>query len=77
MKNLAAITLFVLSCSFLNAQKVDYFDSDGVAIKGFDPVAYFIEGAAIEGTKQFSYSWQDTEWRIKNHANPDAFNAKS
>ena len=75
MKNLFAIVLFALSCSYSFAQKVDYFNPDGVAISGVDPVAYFTESAAMQGEKQFSYSWQGTAWRFKNQANMDLFKA--
>lgn len=47
----------------------------GVAIDGTDPVAYFREGRAVEGSSKFSFRWKDAEWRFKNAANRDAFKA--
>ena len=43
----------------------------GLAIKGYDPVAYFTLGKAIEGKKEFEYKWQDAIWRFvnKDHLN--------
>jgi YHS domain-containing protein len=38
----------------------------GVAIKGYDPVAYFILGKPVEGKKEFEYKWQDAKWRFAN-----------
>ena len=29
----------------------------GVAIMGYDPVAYFTEGKAVKGSEKFSYDW--------------------
>jgi YHS domain-containing protein len=38
----------------------------GLAIKGYDPVAYFTDGKPIEGKKEFEYTWQDAKWRFAN-----------
>lgn len=34
-------------------------DESGAALKGFDPVAYFTMGRAVEGTTQYTHRWQD------------------
>ena len=47
----------------------------GVAIKGYDPVAYFTEGRAVKGKKEFEYKWQDAKWRFSSAANRDKFAA--
>lgn len=33
-----------------------------VAIKGYDPVAYFTEKRAVKGNKQFAYKWLGASW---------------
>lgn len=48
-------------------------DGAGVAIQGYDPVAYFAEGAAVKGDARFSAEWQGATWRFANAANRDAF----
>jgi YHS domain-containing protein len=35
---------------------------DGVAIKGYDPVAYFKLGSAVQGTKELSHDWLGQTW---------------
>ena len=75
MKSVFTFTLFILSVSCSLAQTTSYCNSDGIAIKGHDPVAYFSENAAVEGLKQFSYSWQGVDWWFKNEANLAAFKA--
>ena len=75
MKPLFSLILFTFSVSCSVAQTTQYFNSGGVAIKGYDPVAYFSENAAVEGSKQFSYSWQNVEWHFKNQVNLDSFKA--
>ncbi len=44
----------------------------GVAIDGFDPVAYF-KGAAEKGQERYSLKWRETIWRFSSEANRAAF----
>ena len=46
---------------------------NGVAIKGTDPVAYFQQGKAIKGNKQYSYEWGNATWQFSSAANRDLF----
>ena len=41
----------------------------GVAIMGYDTVAYFTEGKAVKGSEEFAYDWLGTPWHFasKNH----------
>jgi YHS domain-containing protein len=41
-------------------------DMNGVAIKGYDPVAYFTDGKAEMGKSAYSYKWNDAEWHFTN-----------
>ena len=45
----------------------------GLAILGFDPVAYFIEGAALPGKDGFEYTFAGAVWRFRNEGNRGAF----
>jgi YHS domain-containing protein len=38
----------------------------GVAIQGYDPVAYFTEGHPVKGNSNFSYIWNEAEWYFSN-----------
>lgn len=46
---------------------------DKIAIKGYDPVAYFTEGKATKGRPEFEFVWQDAKWRFASAANRDLF----
>jgi YHS domain-containing protein len=48
-----------------------YFD--GVAIKGYDPVAYFTENRAMKGSEEFSYDWLGTPWYFANAKHREMF----
>jgi len=67
-----ALTVFALRPA-LAADPV--FAPGGVAINGYDPVAYFGEGKPVKGDRQFSLKWNDAEWRFASAANREAFKA--
>ena len=50
-----------------------FYQEKGIAIKGTDPVAYFMEGKPVEGDKNFSYQWGNAMWWFKNEQNRDLF----
>jgi hypothetical protein len=45
----------------------------GLAISGFDPVAYFIDGAPVLGKDQFEHTYAGVVWRFRNQGNLGAF----
>jgi hypothetical protein len=45
----------------------------GVALNGYDVVAYFEGGKPARGDAAFSYDWQDVTWRFATAARRDAF----
>lgn len=48
----------------------------GVALYGFDPVAYFLEARAQMGSESFELSFQNFVWRFRSEANRAAFRAR-
>ncbi len=46
---------------------------DGLAIKGYDPVAYFDMGEAVKGSEHFRYEWLGQEWRFASAEHRDLF----
>ncbi|MEM9160461.1 MAG: YHS domain-containing (seleno)protein [Verrucomicrobiota bacterium] len=47
----------------------------GVAIEGYDPVAYFTEGKPAKGKKSIELEYNDAEWRFASEENRKAFEA--
>src|SRR5262245_17055827 len=45
----------------------------GLAISGFDPVAYFTEGKALFGRPEFELNLDGAVWRFTNEGNKGAF----
>ena len=46
---------------------------DGVAIKGYDPVAYFTDKKAEMGNEMHSAMWMGAKWQFKREANKMMF----
>ena len=57
----------------LFAQTTSYTHTDGIAIKGYDPVAYFTEQKAVKGKNDFFYDWRGVKWLFSTQAHLDAF----
>ena len=51
------------------------FNTDGVAIRGYDAVAYFKESNDVEGSADFAVLWKGVEWRFANAENLADFEA--
>jgi len=45
----------------------------GVAIMGYDPVAYFTEGRATKGSEEFNYVWLGTPWYFASREHRELF----
>ena len=47
--------------------------ADGVAIKGYDPVAYFTDKRPVRGLSEFEYLWHGAKWRFSSAAHREMF----
>jgi YHS domain-containing protein len=73
MKNSLLVSLFVFTAVSVFAQKSEIFEKDGMAIKGYDVVAFHTEAKAMKGNEKFTYNWKDTNWLFENQVNLDMF----
>ncbi|HSL23868.1 MAG TPA: YHS domain-containing (seleno)protein [Vicinamibacterales bacterium] len=46
---------------------------DGLAVKGYDVVAYMTEGKPVEGNPAFEIEWNGARWQFANAAHRDLF----
>ncbi len=62
---------------FMNARAARTVNTDlfGIAIQGYDTVAYFTERKAIRGDSRYQVTWQDATWRFANAEHRDLFRA--
>lgn len=45
----------------------------GVAIDGYDPVAYFTDGRPVEGRREHAFDWNGATWRFASVAHRELF----
>jgi YHS domain-containing protein len=57
----------------VSAQKAEVFSTSEGAIKGYDPVAYFVAGKAVKGDPKISFHWNDADWYFSSQENRIAF----
>ena len=50
-----------------------YLDRSGLALDGYDAVAYFTESRAVKGRAEFELTWDGARWRFASAANRDRF----
>lgn len=55
-------------------------ETSSLAIRGADPVAYFIKGEAVLGSSEYEYEWNGATWRFSSsinmllfQSNPEAY----
>ncbi len=67
------VTAFAIPDATAQSRVVN--QSQGAAIKGYDPVAYFTQSSAVKGDSAHSHVWNDAKWLFATAANRDAFAA--
>jgi YHS domain-containing protein len=54
----------------------EYFEKDGAAIRGYDPVAYFKDGKPVKGRAEHRFEYQGSTFHFASKAHRDAFAAE-
>ncbi len=75
MKTISTLCLALLITAGVHAQNGSYNSTNGTAIKGYDPVAYFMQSKAIEGKDEFTYEWSGSKWKFTSQNNMESFKA--
>jgi len=48
-------------------------DARGVAVKGYDVVAYFTAGESVEGSSEISFDWNGAKWWFSKREHLELF----
>src|SRR5688500_7266928 len=72
MPRIFAILVLAISAAAQAAGEINV-DSSGLALKGYDPVAYFTDGKPVEGKAEFTARHDGATYRFASAANRDAF----
>ena len=67
--------LLCAAAAFADKADAIYKNGSGLAIRGYDPVAYFTDQRPVKGLPQFNYSWMGATWLFATGANRDQFAA--
>ncbi len=70
----AAVASTLTLSTFVFAADIDMnADANDVAIKGYDTVAYFTKGKAVEGSSQFTATYKNAIYQFSSAAHRDLF----
>jgi YHS domain-containing protein len=70
---LRLIAIAAVSLMSTAALAGDFFETDGVALRGYDPVAYFVAAVPQKGQAQYSYEYKGSKFYFASDANRRAF----
>ena len=68
----ASLALTDTAQAFWNKKPVNT-NWQGLAVKGYDPVAYFVVGRPIKGKKEFEFEWSGAKWRFADAEHLERF----
>jgi YHS domain-containing protein len=68
---LASVTVFAQDAS--TTRKKNFNLSDGIGIKGYDPVAYFTQNKAVKGNKENEVAFDGVTYYFSSAANKEEF----
>jgi YHS domain-containing protein len=70
----AAAFIFAVAMPLHAETKSEIFKNwRGIAIKGYDPVAYHKSGKSIEGSSKYELDWKNAKWRFASAEHRDLF----
>jgi YHS domain-containing protein len=67
------ISVLIVSCKTSNP--IVNAGSDGIAIKGYDTLAYFTMEKPVKGDEKFAYEWNGAKWLFSSSEHLDLFAA--
>ena len=70
---LSALAIAALALVSTATRAGDFFETDGVALRGYDPVAYFVAARPQKGQAQYSYEYKGSKFYFASDANRRAF----
>ncbi len=80
---LSAVTAFIFAVAAFTAawqaaatERIVVAWHTGLAIDGYDPVAFYTDGKPTLGSPDFEFSYGGTVWRFRNVGNRSAFAAR-
>ena len=74
VKQVLVVSLFFMLSATVQADEYEISKNwRSIAIKGYDPVAYFTMKKPVKGKSQFEYRWHDARWRFVSEEHMQMF----
>ena len=73
LNGIVALVVLTLAVSAIPGQAGEYFETDGVAIRGYDPVAYVQLSRPVKGSPLFAVSHGGTTFHFASETHRRAF----
>jgi YHS domain-containing protein len=67
------IAIVALACVASGAAAGEFYEKDGLALRGYDPVAYFQENRPVKGSVEHKAEYKGSTFHFASKANRDAF----
>ena len=74
-RGIIALAALIVSVASVGALAGEFYEKDGAAIRGYDPVAYFSDGKPAKGSAQHKVQHKGSTFHFASKANQDAFAA--
>lgn len=73
---LTVAIIFISTISIVQAQKSPVYAPNGVALGGYDPVAFFTQSKPVKGSASYSYNWEGVNWLFTDKSDLEKFKAE-
>ena len=70
---LTTVFVFLAACATSDGVAKVNRNSAGLAVSGFDAVAYFVAENAVKGDGKYEYVWNGAKWLFSSQENMDKF----
>lgn len=74
MKRVFVVMISLISmCSIVYAQKSPVYAPKGIALDGYDAVAFFTLGKPVKGSSTYAIQWKGAQWLFADKADLESF----
>ena len=74
MKRVLIVMISLISmCSVVSAQKSPVYAPKGIALDGYDAVAFFTLGKPVKGSSTYAIQWNGAQWHFADKADLESF----
>lgn len=73
VKRILSAAVVMVLCGVVPLWADVFYQKDGVALRGYDPVGYFTDGHPVKGSSQFPVIYQGSLFHFSSAAHRDAF----